>query len=191
MDLFWGMWCLPGPGVKLMSPALAGRFLTTEPAVVHQGNPPRSLLKCVRRLLPYQSHLRPLPWNLASGVSPFPPAHRPRPRPFSLGLRESQTLTQGEREGFSFLGPRYRQGGTPASVAAGRANTQGGLSTPPSLCLLVSSVPGLCSTSSGFLTSLLLLSSHQLLHTPTPSSLAPGYLSKPFFSAWLYLVPAV
>ena len=105
MDLFWGMWCLPGPGVKLMSPALAGRFLTTEPAVVHQGNPPRSLLKCVRRLLPYQSHLCPLPWNLASGVSPFPPAHRPRPRPCSLGLRESQTLTRGEGKASVFWGP--------------------------------------------------------------------------------------
>ena len=44
-------------------------------------------------------------------------------------------------------------------MAAGWANTQGGLSTPPSLCLLVSSVPGLYVA----LLLLLLLSSHQLL----------------------------
>ena len=25
------MWDLPGPGIELMSPALAGRFFTTEP----------------------------------------------------------------------------------------------------------------------------------------------------------------
>ena len=27
----WGMWDLPGPGIKPMTPALAGRFLTTGP----------------------------------------------------------------------------------------------------------------------------------------------------------------
>ena len=70
VDLLCGMWHLPGPGVKLMSPALAGRFLTAEPPVVHQGNPPQSL-NCVRYLLPYQSHLPPLPWNLALGVFPI------------------------------------------------------------------------------------------------------------------------
>ena len=29
--LLCGMWDLPGPGLELMSPALAGRFLTTAP----------------------------------------------------------------------------------------------------------------------------------------------------------------
>ena len=29
--LLRGTWDLPGPGIKPMSPALAGRFLTTEP----------------------------------------------------------------------------------------------------------------------------------------------------------------
>ena len=28
---FRGMWDLPGPGIKPMSPALAGGYLTTEP----------------------------------------------------------------------------------------------------------------------------------------------------------------
>ena len=35
-----GMWYLPGPGIKSMSPALAGRFLTTEPP----GKPPSEFL---------------------------------------------------------------------------------------------------------------------------------------------------
>ena len=30
-ELPWGMWDLPRPGVKPMSPALASKFLTTEP----------------------------------------------------------------------------------------------------------------------------------------------------------------
>ena len=30
--LLWGMWNLPSPGIELMSPALAGRFLITEPS---------------------------------------------------------------------------------------------------------------------------------------------------------------
>ena len=29
--LFHGMWDLPGPGIELVSSALAGRFFTTEP----------------------------------------------------------------------------------------------------------------------------------------------------------------
>ena len=33
--LLYGLWDLPGPGIKPMSSALAGRFFTTEP----QGNP--------------------------------------------------------------------------------------------------------------------------------------------------------
>ena len=30
-SLFWGMWYLPWPGIEPMTPALAGRLLTTEP----------------------------------------------------------------------------------------------------------------------------------------------------------------
>ena len=30
-SLLLGLWELPGPGVKLVSPALAGKFFTTEP----------------------------------------------------------------------------------------------------------------------------------------------------------------
>ena len=71
VGLLCSTWHLPGPGVKLMSPALAGRFLPAEPPVVHQGNPPQSL-NCVRHLLPYQSYLPLLPWNLALGVFPIP-----------------------------------------------------------------------------------------------------------------------
>ena len=31
LSLLWGMWDLPRPEVKPMSPALAGRFFSTEP----------------------------------------------------------------------------------------------------------------------------------------------------------------
>ena len=40
VQLLCGLWGLPGPGVELMSPALAGRFFTTEPP----GKPALSLL---------------------------------------------------------------------------------------------------------------------------------------------------
>ena len=39
-QLLHGMWDLPGPGLKLMSPALAGGFPTT----AHQGSPQQCLL---------------------------------------------------------------------------------------------------------------------------------------------------
>ena len=38
-QLLHGMWDLPGPGLKPVSPALAGRFLTTVPP----GKPPISI----------------------------------------------------------------------------------------------------------------------------------------------------
>ena len=43
--LFCGMWDLPGPGLKPVSPALAGRFLTTAPP----GNSIQTFLKEGRR----------------------------------------------------------------------------------------------------------------------------------------------
>ena len=42
--LFCGMWDLPGPGIEPMSPALAGRFLTTAPPGKSQGI--RFYIKC-------------------------------------------------------------------------------------------------------------------------------------------------
>ena len=42
------MWGLPRSGIKLVSPALAGRFLTTEPP----GKPPRAVLRCVLSPVP-------------------------------------------------------------------------------------------------------------------------------------------
>ena len=38
-SLLHGMWDLPGPGLEPVSPALAGRFLTTEPP----GKPPEGI----------------------------------------------------------------------------------------------------------------------------------------------------
>ena len=43
-----GTWGLPRSGIKLVSPALAGRFLTTEPP----GKPPRAVLRCVLSPVP-------------------------------------------------------------------------------------------------------------------------------------------
>ena len=42
------MWGLPRSGIELVSPALAGRFLTTEPP----GKPPRAVLRCVLSPVP-------------------------------------------------------------------------------------------------------------------------------------------
>ena len=42
-QLLCGMWDLPGPGLEPVSPALAGRFLTTVPP----GKPPHPFLSCL------------------------------------------------------------------------------------------------------------------------------------------------
>ena len=41
-QLLWSVWDLPGPGMELMFPALAGGFFTTEPL----GKIPKISLKC-------------------------------------------------------------------------------------------------------------------------------------------------
>ena len=56
-QLLCGMWDLPGPGFEPMSPALAGRFLTTAPP----GKSPSVFLRALITLLP-QMQLWPL-WN--------------------------------------------------------------------------------------------------------------------------------
>ena len=45
LQLLRGSWYLPGPGTETMSPALVGRFSTTEPP----GKPSSNVLKCIRR----------------------------------------------------------------------------------------------------------------------------------------------
>ena len=43
--LLHGLWAVPEPGIKPVSPALVGRFFTPEP----QGNPPLTSFLCVSK----------------------------------------------------------------------------------------------------------------------------------------------
>ena len=38
-ELFYSIWALPRPGIELLSPALAGRFFTTEPPASETSKP--------------------------------------------------------------------------------------------------------------------------------------------------------
>ena len=67
-QLLHGMWDLPGPGLEPVSPALAGRFLTTAPP----GKPrPQVFIKFTR--VRYFKH----DWLRLQSLSIFPPWHFP------------------------------------------------------------------------------------------------------------------
>ena len=67
--LLRGMWDLPGPGLEPVSPALAGRFLTTAPP----GKPTASILQWLPTFLGRKGAALPTSFYLSSNIFLFSP----------------------------------------------------------------------------------------------------------------------